>query len=1349
MFPHLVLSALISAVGSPAPAKTPGLDFAEAVGPYFNGVFPPTPPGDPSGWAVENAFPGLTFTDPMRLVEIPGAGELLVVGKVGRIWRFPHDPSATMAQRVEALDWTAATQTSDDQGFYSLSFHPDFGQPGLPGEHSVFVCYSRQGVPGVDDDDHSYWTVSRFDWLPASGTIDPSSESILISQYDPHRFHNGGATFFGNDGYLYVTVGDGGLGGDGLDNSQEIDLGFFGGILRIDVDYYPGKPGSHAIRRQPGENPAWPAELAKPQGWPASYSQGYGIPDDNPFLDPAGGVLEEFYAIGLRSPHSAHLDPITGEVWVADVGEANREELNLVPKGGNCQWAYIEGTRATSKTKPSPLIGTDVVPVHEYSHAEGASIIGGLRYRGAKWNDFLGGKVLFGDHVRGRIWSLELPQGGGTPVVTELFSAFHTGYKGGLCNFSTDSAGEIYMMDLAGTGNPNGRIMKLGVPEVSAEPPQFLSQTGVFDDLASLTPAAGVMPYDIPNALWSDNALKRRWIILPNDGAFDSPEEKIVFSEDEAWQFPAGTVFVKHFEAPLDASDPGQVKRLETRFLVCTSGGGKYGFTYKWNAEGTDAELLQSGLSEDYPFHAPGGTEQRTWTYPSRGDCLACHNDVAGQALGVRTAHFNSDAFYPATGRTANQLATLSSLGAFDVALTAAQLENFLEARPLDDETAPLEHRVRSYLDTNCSHCHQPGGQGAGFDARLSTPLDLQNLINGIPQRYEELGPEGRYIRPGNSSLSATFVRLSAVGNGDAMPPLAKNLAHAQGIARLQAYIDGLVPEEFASPPAPEARFVRLTSLTGRRRYAAVSEFTILDGEGVPISFESVVATADLEAGSSTAAAKANDGIATSGGNLWQTPSGPVSPDETKAPDHPHWLQLDLGSVREVGGFIYYPRVNSENGRIYDYQVECSVDGLTWSPLDAGTWPNSAEPYTFAPGFNKRAARCQIAGPASAPLGNFEVTIVFDMETDEFTASDLAVTGGMATGLRGSGYYYIARITPTSGLVTVQVPADAVSPEGKGSLASGIISVTATPDLTPPGQPGNLQAAATDSSVALSWDAPDDNVGVEAYEIRRDGTLVATTADTAFTDAGVASETSFSYVVVALDAALNPSPGAGVTAVTLADATPPSAPQDLSASPDFDAIGLAWSPVADNTVVGGYEVRRDGELIATLNSPDFVDSELPRDTPFSYSVVAFDAAGNRSEAAIVATATKGFADWLEDFGIAGQSTADSDRGGLDNLSEYHLGLDPTSALDDLTFKLTATLDGQNVRIALPPLVADGSFHLHASSSPAGLADPSNRILTLTREQIEFMTPTERGSYEFETPRSDQGFFILYFEPGTP
>jgi uncharacterized repeat protein (TIGR03806 family) len=1213
-----------------APASSlPGLDQPEPVGAYFNGVFPNTPPGDPSGWAVENAFPNLTFTDPLMLAEIPGSSNLLLVGKNGQIWRFPNNPAATAGQKVLVADLTARVETSEDQGLYSLAFHPQFAQSGAPGENKVYVCYNRRAVTGVDDNDRTYWTVSQFNWIPASGTIDTASENILISQYDPHRFHNGGAMFFGDDTFLYITAGDGGLGGDALDNAQRLDLGFFGGVLRIDVNNDPTK--SHPIRRQPTEDENWWLDhpdtvQPKPAAWPASHAQGYGIPNDNPWLDANGNILEEFYAIGLRSPHSAHFDPVTDEIWVGDVGEANREELTRITKGANAQWAFLEGTRPTSKSVPNPLIGTAVPPLLEYTHAEGASIIGGPRYRGAKWAEFLAGKVIYGDHIRGRIWSTTVPASG-APVIQEMYSSFDTGYKKGLCGFFTDSAGEIYMMNLSGTNTPgNGKIMKLALPALSAEPPQFLSQTGVFTNLATLATASGVIPYAVPNPLWSDAAAKKRWMILPNDGSFNSAAEDVVFSAEGSWAFPAGTVFVKHFETNTDANNPAAVKRLETRFLVCTAGGGKYGFTYKWNAAGTDAELLEQGAEENYTYtNSVGGNEQRTWSYPSRGDCLICHNDVSGQALGVRTANFNSDFHYASTDRTANQLNTLNAMGAFSVTLTAAQIESYIEARPLTDETAPLEHRVRSYLDTNCSHCHQPGGSGDGFDARLGTPLDLQNLINGIPQRFESLGPDGRYISPGSTSLSAVFVRASAVGNGDAMPPLAKNLAHTAGIAALQSYISGLNPTEFNTLTPPKARYVRLKSLAGNRSFAAVREFQILDGEGVPIPVNQLsIHDFDSET-SANPAIKVIDG-STGSSNLWQTSNtAPVPP-------HPHHVTIDLGSLREFGGYKYWPRLSSGgDGNISQYQILYSEDATTWSIFDSGTWPtNITTPITFAPAYNKRSARCQMAGPVVPVEGSFQATVVFDMDMLDFTSSDISVQNGTVTELKGSGYYYVATIAPTPGATQVNVsiapnvatpdPMGSLAPP-QGSLAPLPLAVTILPDQQPPTTPANFDAVPGLFSVALSWDASSDNVGVTEYQVWRDGALIATVPGLGYTDNTVTAETEYDYSVVALDGLANASAPALLTVTTLGDTMPPSTPANLDGVAGLFSIQLSWDPSSDNLGVTDYQVWRNSVLIATVASPGYTDNGLLIDTEYHYSVIALDAANNSSAPALLTKRT--------------------------------------------------------------------------------------------------------------------------------
>ncbi|HEY1120893.1 MAG TPA: PQQ-dependent sugar dehydrogenase, partial [Haloferula sp.] len=602
-----------------------GLDAPQPVGPFFNGTFPATAPGSSTGWETENAFPNLTFIDPMWLTEIPGTNEFLLVGKNGQLWRFANNPAVTQAQVVKVLDVSAQTQTSEDQGFYRLAFHPEFGQVGSPNANYVYVSYSHKPALAGADADHSYWRLSRFTWQPASGTINPASETVLINQYDPHRWHNGGGIFFGTDGFLYTVIGDGSEWIDANNNTQRINQGLLSGILRIDVNNDPAK--SHAIARQPVEDPNW----NKPAGWPASSTQGYGIPNGNPWQNP-GNVLEEFYAIGFRSPHTMHYDAPTGDIYIGDVGQGTREELTRVTgPGANGQWAYQEGTVAGPRAKPVPLIGTDQVPLVDYGRDVGGCIIGGMRYRGAKWNSLLGGKVLYGDHLTGEVWSATLDSGGGAPVIEELVGGgFIVGNKAGLANFCTDSAGEVYMMNLNGTNKDGGTILKLATAGASVEPPALLSQTGVFTNLATLSTAQGVIPYDVANPLWSDGAAKRRWIILPNDGAHDTAQEDIVFSEEGNWVFPAGTVFVKHFEVGTDENNPATVKRLETRFLICTAGGGKYGVTYKWNAAGTDAVLMSSGLDESYNVTlAGGGTETRTWSYPSRAQCLLCHNTAS------------------------------------------------------------------------------------------------------------------------------------------------------------------------------------------------------------------------------------------------------------------------------------------------------------------------------------------------------------------------------------------------------------------------------------------------------------------------------------------------------------------------------------------------------------------------------------------------------------------------------------------------------------------------------------------------------------------------------------------------
>jgi uncharacterized repeat protein (TIGR03806 family) len=1086
----LVLACIGAGFPLHASGQAGGLDAPQAVGAFFNNTFPQSAPGSLTGWQAVNAFPNLSFVDPLWLTGIPGTNELLLVGKNGQLWRFENNPATTQAQVVKVLEWVNNTQSSEDQGFYSIAFHPQFGQAGSPNANYAYVCYNHKPALSGAGPNFSYWRVSRFTWQPATGTLDPASEHVLMNQYDRCRWHNGGAMFFGNDGFLYINCGDGGdsTQGDGLygvdgalSRTQRLNGGLFSGIFRIDVNNDPAK--SHAIRRQP-QSPA-----NKPAGWPASFTQGYGIPNDNPWLDTGGTILEEYWSLGLRSPHTMHYDAVTGDIWIGDVGESAREEMTRAPKGSNAQWGFKEGDIAGPGTTPATLIGTNEPPLLAYSHGTGPCIIGGMRYRGSKWSELLGGKLIYGDHVGGKIWTATIDPGGGAPVIEEIVSGLATGKsKAGIANFCTDSAGEVYIPMVNGTNQTGGTIYKLTTAGVSTEPPQLLSQTGVFTNLTNLDTAPGVIPYNVANPLWSDAAEKKRWIILPNNGVHDTAGEKIVFSEEGNWRFPAGTVFVKHFEVALDESNPASMKRLETRFLICIEGGGKYGVTYKWNAMGTDAELLTSGLSESYPVTlSGGGVETRNWDYPSRADCLLCHNVAAGQALGVRTHTLNKSFHYATTGRDANQLASFNALGMFDVTLTPAQIEDFIEARALDDETAPIEHRVRSYLDSNCSHCHQPGSTVPHFDARLGTPLKVQGLINGIIQGHFSLGPDGRYLKPGDPELSAVHVRLSSVGNGAAMPPLAKNVVDQEAVDLLQEYLESLNGGDFVlTPPSPLARYVRLTATSevNNNNWTSVAEFSILDGNGsaIPISEVSVHSVDSEEMGDAVnPAAHAIDGNPTT---FWHTEYG--NGGEALMP---HFLTLDIGSIRSIGGFVYVPRQGMQNGRIAAYQVHYSSDAVTWTPMTSGTWGNDAVIKTFADLVGHRKARCEIAGPSGTVGGPFDVTVVFDYDVTDFTESDLQVTGGTVTGLRGKGYYYVARISPVAANVSVSVAADAVNPGGFGSKASASLAVGFV-DSQPPvpvfsGVPGQV-----DSPFQVSLDFGEAVTGLTAADFTvTNGTL--------------------------------------------------------------------------------------------------------------------------------------------------------------------------------------------------------------------------------------------------------------------
>jgi glucose/arabinose dehydrogenase len=239
---------------------------------------------------------------------------------------------------------------------------------------------------------------------------DPASERILLTVNQVGNFtnHKAGQLAFGPEGFLYFGLGDGGSAGDPFGNGQNKNT-LLGKMMRIDVD---------------GTSPGLQ----------------YRIPPDNPFA--AGGGLPEIWAYGFRNPWRFSFDRATGRQFVADVGQDSFEEIDLVQKGGNFGWNIMEGLHCFNPPSGCNMTGL-VLPIIEYSHAEGDAVIGGYVYHGSRLPG-LRGMYIFGDFGSGRIWSLQET----SPNVFTRTLRASSGLS--ISSFGQDQNGEIYVVDISG-----------------------------------------------------------------------------------------------------------------------------------------------------------------------------------------------------------------------------------------------------------------------------------------------------------------------------------------------------------------------------------------------------------------------------------------------------------------------------------------------------------------------------------------------------------------------------------------------------------------------------------------------------------------------------------------------------------------------------------------------------------------------------------------------------------------------------------------------------------------------------------------------------------------------------------
>ncbi len=359
-------------------------------------------------YELKQAYDNVEINSPVEAVTAAdGQNRLFVVDQEGKIFWLPEQAAAGTTPTL-VLDISSQVKSGGEMGLLGLAFHPDFKTNGY-----FYVNYTTG--------DPLETRISRFTWQASGNAVaDPGSELVLLTYKQPFQNHNGGKVAFGPDGMLYISVGDGGSGGDPQNNAQN-RANLLGKILRLDVD-----------------NP--------------SGGRNYGIPADNPFAKNTAGHREEIYAYGLRNPWKFSFDTKTGMLWAADVGQNKIEEIDIIVKGGNYGWNIME---ASACFKPDANCDQSnlILPVHEYKHADGVSITGGYVYRG-KNLPALQGKYIYGDYASGKVWALTINKDGTKASGNELLLT--TGFP--ISSFGLDANNEILLLNYA-----EGKIYRLGV----------------------------------------------------------------------------------------------------------------------------------------------------------------------------------------------------------------------------------------------------------------------------------------------------------------------------------------------------------------------------------------------------------------------------------------------------------------------------------------------------------------------------------------------------------------------------------------------------------------------------------------------------------------------------------------------------------------------------------------------------------------------------------------------------------------------------------------------------------------------------------------------------------------------
>ena len=746
----LFLSAVVTLIAGSRLVAVAG-ESLPAVAPWAGSLLEGTGQ-DPLPFEPESFHGKIAWEQALCMVPVPGVkGEhYLVLERNGSIWHLNGDSGERDFLIKLAVPDDLAYEVKGHRQNLGARFHPDF--PNTP------EFYLRSGV--LTPDDGFNW-LTRFEMDPANPFfLDPEKEEMILEW--PATGHRGGDLDFGPDGMLYITSGDGSTPGDPDNVGQKTD-NLLGSILRIDVSRKGG-------------------DLA------------YQIPEDNPWVG-VEGIRPEVWAYGLRNPWRMCFHPGTNEVWLGDNGDEDWEMVHRVRGGENFGWSTFEGSHPF---RPSnPLAGpnpTQTLPIVEQSHQELRSVIGGLWYRGDQFPE-LKNHYLYGCHLTKKIWAFSMK---GDEVIGLRRIA---DLKGQVVSFCETPDQEVIVLAL-----DRGLFKLRRAPERELKPiPTKLSETGLFTSTEKHEVDPGLLPYEINHPVFWDGAEAERFIAVRTD------EEKVqiqmippavkgknelenarTLAGVDRWKLPSSSLLMQTLSL--------HGRRIETQISLKDGGEWRY-LSYRWNLDQTEAELVpEEGAEMELLFSGKEGGEyelKQKWRFPGRAECTACHTQRSMFGLSLTLGQLNREFDYRSLGGAKrNQIEVMRELGWFQNANVVRDISKHQPFPAIDDETASLEDRARTYLHVNCAHCHRETGLGgrASFQLISWLPNDRTELINGRPLVGLPGVPleEAKLVAPGDPDRSEIYRRIATAEAGK-MPLLGNHyVVDEKGAALISRWIESL-----------------------------------------------------------------------------------------------------------------------------------------------------------------------------------------------------------------------------------------------------------------------------------------------------------------------------------------------------------------------------------------------------------------------------------------------------------------------------------------------------------------------------------------------------------------------------